>query len=108
MVFFGFDKVFEIFRVNFEFVFCLESDHHAAEVHADEIGEERRAIVARAFDVVFFEDAVGNLGAGFESKVFGEDESVVAVEEDVGDLEGQRKLDVMMQEKQREKNIPWA
>ena len=39
-------------------------------------------------DVVFGEDFVGELGAGFEGEGFGEDERVVAIEEDGFDLCG--------------------
>jgi hypothetical protein len=37
-------------------------------------------------DVARGEDLVGQLGAGFEGEGFGEDERVVAVEEEGGDL----------------------
>lgn len=52
---------------------------------ADEVGKEFGAGVALG-DVVFGEDLVGEVGAGFEGEFFGEDEGVVAVEEDFGDL----------------------
>lgn len=52
---------------------------------ADKVGEEFGAGVA-LFDVVFCEDFVGEVGAGFEGEFFGEDEGVVAVEEEVGYL----------------------
>ena len=35
---------------------------------------------------MFGQDGVGQVGAGFEGEVFGEDERVVAVKEEVGDL----------------------
>lgn len=47
--------------------------------------EERGAGVAVA-DALLFEDLVSELGAGFEGEGFGEDEGVVAVEEDGLDL----------------------
>jgi hypothetical protein len=54
---------------------------------ADEVAEELRAGVAVG-DVFGGEDLVGELGAGFEGEGFGEDEGVVAVEEEVLDLVG--------------------
>lgn len=68
-----------------EVVARLEAFEHAAEVLADEVFEELRARVAIG-EVVLFEYLVGELGAGFEGEGFGEDERVVAVEEDVFDL----------------------
>jgi len=63
----------------------LQAFEHAAEVLADEVFEELRAGVAVG-ETFFFEDLVGQIGAGLEGEGFGEDEGVVAVEEDVFDL----------------------
>ena len=63
----------------------MEGDDHAAEVLAHEVGEELGTGVALV-DVVFGEDFVGEVGAGFEGELFGEDERVVAVEEELGYL----------------------
>ena len=71
-----------------EFEFFLQVHDHAAEVLADEVVEEFGAGVA-VWDVVFGEDLVGEVGAGFEGEFFREDEGVVAVEEDFGDLKRQ-------------------
>ena len=68
-----------------EVEFLLQVHDHAAEVLADEVVEEFGAGVA-VWVVVFGEDLVGEVGAGFEGEFFGEDEGVVAVEEDFGDL----------------------
>lgn len=51
----------------------------------DEFRQELRARVALGA-LVLFEDLVGELGAGFEGERLGEDEGVVAVEEDLLDL----------------------
>jgi len=66
-------------------VLGLQGDHHAAEVLADELGEQLRARVAVG-DVARGEDLVGELGAGFEGEGLGEHERVVAVEEEGRDL----------------------
>lgn len=63
----------------------LQGDDHAAEVLADEVVEQLGAGVA-FLDFVFGEDLVGEVGAGFEGEFFAEDEGVVAVEEDFGNL----------------------
>jgi len=81
------DVVFEFLLGEGEVEFGGEAHHHAAEVLADELGEQLRAGVA-VFDVLFGEDFVGKLGAGFEGEGFGEDEGVVAVEQDLLDLYG--------------------
>ena len=65
----------------------LEVHDHAAEVLADEVIEEFGAGVA-VWDIEFGEDLVGEVGTSFEGELFGEDEGVVTVEEDFGDLEG--------------------
>ena len=66
----------------------LQVHDHAAEVLADEVIEELRAGVA-VWDVIFGEDLVGEVGTGFEGEFFREDEGIVAVEEDFGDLKRQ-------------------
>jgi len=68
-----------------EVVARLQAFEHAAEVLADKVFEELRAGVA-VWKALFFEDFVGEVGAGLEGERFGEDKSVVAVEEDVFDL----------------------
>lgn len=62
-----------------------QGEQHAAEVLADELGHQGGPGVV-GLDVVFGEDGVGELGAGGEGEGFGEDEGVVAVEEEGGDL----------------------
>jgi hypothetical protein len=52
---------------------------------ADELLDELLAGEALV-DVVLFADFVDELGAGFEGELLGEDEGVVAVEEEGGDL----------------------
>ena len=65
----------------------LEVHNHTAEVLADEVIEELGTGVA-VWNVVFGEDLVGEVGTSFEGELFREDEGVVAVEEDLSDLEG--------------------
>ena len=60
---------------------------HAAEVLADEFAHQLGTGVA-VWDGLLLEDLVGEFGAGFEGEDFGKDERVVAVEEDLLDLEG--------------------
>lgn len=63
----------------------LQGDHHAAEVLPHEVGEQFGTGVALV-DVEFGEDLIGEVGAGFEGEFLGENEGVVAVEKDFGDL----------------------
>ena len=79
------DVRFQLVVGDAEVELCLQGDDHAAEVLADEIGEEFGAGVA-LFDVVFGEDFVGEIGAGFEGELFAQHERVVAVEEELCDL----------------------
>ena len=65
----------------------LEIDNHATEVLANEVIEELGTGVA-VWNVVFGKDLVGEIGTRLESEFFREDEGVVTVEEDFGDLEG--------------------
>jgi len=66
-------------------VLGLEVRDHAAEILAYELAEELGAGVA-VVNAPRGKDFVGQLGAGFEGEGFGEDERVVAVEEEGGDL----------------------
>jgi len=52
---------------------------------ANEVGQELRAGVALV-DVVFGEYLIGEIGAGFEGELLGQDEGIVTVEEQVGNL----------------------
>jgi len=82
---FAVDVVVHLGLRHLEVELLLEAVEHAAEVLADEVGEELFDGVA-FLDVMFLEELVGQVGAGFKGEVFGEDEGVVAVEEDVFDL----------------------
>lgn len=89
---FGNHFVFFLADIGFQFlgrhvvvVFGFEGGDHAAEVLADEFGEELRTGVAVG-DAAGFEDLIGEVGTGGEGKGFGKDEGVVAVEEEGGDL----------------------
>ena len=86
-VFLHLDVFFTLLVGQSEIEFLLEALDDAAEVLADEIDHELGAGVA-LIDALGFEDLVGELGTCFEGELFGEDEGVVAVEQDVGDLLG--------------------
>ena len=73
-----------------EAVLGLHAAHHAAEVLADEVDHQARAGVA-VRDAVLGEDLVGQLRAGLEGQLLGEDERVVAVKQDLGELPASRK-----------------
>lgn len=64
----------------------LQRGEHAAEVLADELGDERLAGELDG-DVALGADLVDEVCAGLEGELLGEDEGVVAVEEDGVDLE---------------------
>lgn len=67
-------------------VLLLETNEHATEVVADEILKQRVNSVA-VFLSELFKDFVGEIGTGFEGQTLRLDKSVVAVEEDILDLE---------------------
>jgi len=64
----------------------LQAYQHAAEVLADELFEEILLSVSCG-DAMFMEDFVGQIGAGLEGQTFGLNEGVVAIEENVLDLD---------------------
>jgi hypothetical protein len=66
-------------------VLLLETNHHATEILADE-GLEKLVYSVSVVDVVLFEDLIGEIGAGLEGELLGENEGVVAIEEDILDL----------------------
>jgi len=75
----------ELFVGQGEVVLLAEGDHHATEVLADKVLEERGASVA-FWSALLLENLIGQLGAGLEGEFLGKDEGVVAVEKDGGDL----------------------
>jgi hypothetical protein len=77
-----------LFRRHLKVVLLLQSDEHATEVLTNKVLKERVDGVA-FFDAILLEKFVGEFGAGFEGKTLREDEGVVAVEEDVFDLDCQ-------------------
>jgi hypothetical protein len=66
-------------------VLLLQTNHHAAEVLADEVLEEAMSRVA-FLDAMLLEELVGQVAAGFECEFLREAKSVVAVEQNVLDL----------------------
>lgn len=76
----------EFLRGQLEVVLLGERDHHATEVLADEVLQQGGAGVAVG-DALLLEDLIGEFGAGLESELLGEDEGVVAVEQDLLDLQ---------------------
>lgn len=77
----------QLVRAQLKLVLGLERDHHATEVLAHEILDELVAGVAVG-NVVLLKDLIGKIGAGFEGQLLREDQGVVAIEEDLGDLRG--------------------
>lgn len=64
-------------------MFLHQTQEHSTEVLAHELSHEGWAgVFWDGVDVVFAEHGVGQCGAGFEGNGFGEDERVVAVEEE--------------------------
>lgn len=88
-VFFRSHVVFQLGGLHGEVVFLLQAAHHAAEVLAHEGVEELRAGESIGL-VLLLEDFIGELGAGFEGEFFGENEGIVAVEEEFCDLRNLR------------------
>lgn len=70
---------------DFDAVARLERRQHTAEVLADEFLDQRVASEAD-FDVAGLGDLVDQVGAGFKGKFLGEDERVVAIEQEGVDL----------------------
>lgn len=62
-----------------------EAEQHAAEVLADEFGQERFTGIV-GVEVVLLEDVVGEIGASGEGEFLGENKGVVAIEEEGSDL----------------------
>jgi len=79
------DVVLHLIWSHLEVVLLLETHQHSAEVLTDKVFEEGVDTVA-FLDAMFLEKLVGEIGASFEGETLGEDEGVVAVEEDVFDL----------------------
>lgn len=80
------DVVVNLLGVHLEVVDLLELVAHAAEVLSDERLEELVDVVDMV-NVVLLEDLVAQVGAGLEGAELGESKGVVAVIENVGDLE---------------------
>ena len=64
----------------------LQAGDDAAEVLTDEGGHEIGARVAIS-DVVLLEHLVGKFGTCFEGEFFGQNQSIVTIEEELGDLD---------------------
>ena len=80
------DVFLELIHGQLELVLGLERDHHTTEVLADKVLDELGAGVT-VREATLFEDFIGKISTRFEGQLFREDESVVAVEEDFGDLQ---------------------
>ena len=80
------DVFFKLLGRHLEVVLLLESDHHATEVLTDKVLQEGVDGVA-FWDVILGEELVGEIGTSFKGETLRQDESVVAVEKDVLDLE---------------------
>ena len=79
------DELVLLIFTHLEVMLLHESLDHPAEVHAHEVGEEAIDGVGLV-DVVLLHDLVGKVGACFEGETLRLAESVVAVEEDILDL----------------------
>ena len=77
--------MFNLVLRHLEVVLLLEGHHHPTEVLTDEVDNELVASVAVS-DVVLSKDLIGEIRACFERKLFGEDQGVVTVEQEVFDL----------------------
>ena len=65
----------------------MERCEHATEVLADELLDQARASEAD-IEAALLANLIDEVGAGLEGKLLGEDEGVVAVEKEGGDLQG--------------------
>lgn len=79
------DPLVELVGGDGEAVAGAEAGHHATEVLTDELVHELGAAIA-LLEAELLEDLVGELGAGLERSVLGENERVIAVEEEALDL----------------------
>ena len=80
------DVVFQLLLGHGEAVLLLQAQHHAAEVLPDKLLEKALGRVVRV-DAMLLEKLVGQVGAGFEGQTLALNEGVVAVEENVLNLE---------------------
>lgn len=80
------DVVLKLFLGQLELVLGLKRDHHSTEVLTDEVLDELRAGVT-VRDATLLEDFIGEISTRLEGQLFREDESVVAVEEKLSNLE---------------------
>lgn len=83
------DPLVELVGGDGEAVTGAEAGHHAAEVLADELVHELGAAIA-LLEAELLENLVGELSAGLERGVLGENERVIAVEEKALDLTRER------------------
>ena len=81
------DVGLEVFGGDGKVVDLLQGAQHTAEVLTDEVGDELLAGVVDVLDPILGEDLVRKVGAGLEGELLGQDERVVAVEQDVSDLD---------------------
>jgi hypothetical protein len=63
----------------------LQTDEHATEVLADEVFKQAVDGITVG-ETMLLQDLIGKVGTGFKGQTLRQDESVVAVEEDVLDL----------------------
>ncbi len=79
------DVLFHVGVGDLDAVALLQGGEHAAEVLADKLLDERLAVEAQV-DAALLVDLVDEVGAGLKGELLGEDEGVVAVEEEGVDL----------------------
>src|SRR5271170_6672643 len=79
----------KLFLRQLEVVFLLQGHHHTTEVLPNKVDDELIPSVAVS-DSLFRKDLIGEIGTCFEGNLFGENKSVVTVEQEVFDLGGKK------------------
>ena len=81
----------KLFLRQLEAVFFLQGHHHTTEVLPNKVDDKLIPSVAVS-DSLFRKDLIGEVGTRFEGNLFGENKSVVTVEQQVFDLEERRSV----------------
>ena len=81
----GTDILLEVIGADFDLMQLLEGEEHASEVLTNEFLDEGFTCET-GLEFTAFADFIDEVGASLESELLGEDESVVAIEEEGGNL----------------------
>lgn len=84
----------KLFVRQLEVVFLLQGHHHTTEVLPNKVDDELIPSVAVS-DSLFRKDLIGEIGTCFEGNLFGENKSVVTVEQEVFDLGERRSVRIV-------------